>query len=131
MSNEIKLPALKDVDSEDIVTSITESLNFPRTVLASTEDIETVWATLKRQINKVKIEYRHEMLARMVVAIRVGLFSSAVNEMWNTTIIALREKVITFGLEEANQRLSSKLCKLKLNILRKSIFKFNHKTIKG
>jgi hypothetical protein len=109
MSDELKLPALKDIDSEDIVTTITKSLGFPRNVLASQDDIETVWATLKRQINKVKIEYRHEMLARMVVAIRVGLFSSAVNEMWNTTILALRDKITGFGLDEANQFLTIKL----------------------
>jgi hypothetical protein len=105
----VNLPALTDIDSEDIVTSITNSLNFPRNILASKEDIETVWGTLKRQINKVKIEYRHEMLARMVVAIRVGLFSSAVNEMWNTTILALKDKILAFGLGEANQFLTSTL----------------------
>lgn len=105
----ILLPALSDIESEDIVTSITESLGFPRNVLAPSEDIENVWSTLKRQINKVKLEYRHEMLARMVVAIRVGLFSSAVNEMWNTTILALRDKVLAFGLNEANQFLTIKL----------------------
>lgn len=109
MSKELKLPALTDIESEDIVTAITDSLNFPRTVLASKDDIETVWLTLKRQINRVKLEYRHEMLARMVVAIRVGLFSSAVNEMWNTTILALRDKIIAFGLDEANQFLTTKL----------------------
>ena len=100
MSEEkINLPALTEIDSEDIVSSITKSLGFPRNVLASQDDIETVWGTLKKQINRVKIEYRHEMLARMVVAIRVGLFSisSVINEMWNTTILALREKVRNFG----------------------------------
>lgn len=106
MPTRINLPALVDVESEDIVTSITTSLNFPRTVLASQDDIETVWGTLKPEINRIKIEYRHEMIARMVVAIRVGLFSSAVNEMWNTTVLVLRDKIRTFGLPEASQFLS-------------------------
>ncbi len=118
MSEKINLPKLQEVDSEDIVNKITESLNFPRTVLASQEDIETVWHSLKRQINKVKIEYRHEMLARMVVAIRVGLFSSAINEMWNTTILALKDKIRSFGLDEANQFLTTKLDESKFKELK-------------
>lgn len=118
MSEKINLPALIDIDSEDIVSSITKSLNFPRSVLASHDDIETVWDTLKRQIDKVKLEYRHEMLARMVVSIRVGLFSSAVNEMWNTSILALRDKVVNFGLDEANQFLTNKLDERKFKELK-------------
>jgi len=114
----VNLPALSDIESEDIVTSITKSLGFSRNILASSEDIEHVWSTLERQINKVKIEYRHEMLARMIVAIRVGLFSSAVNEMWNTTILALRDKILTFGLNEANQFLTTKLDDKKFNELK-------------
>jgi hypothetical protein len=118
MSDKITLPALADTNSEDIVTSITTSLGFPRTVLASHDDIENVWGNLVRQIDKVKLEYRHEMLARMVVSIRVGLFSSAVNEMWNTTILALRDKVTNFGLDEANQFLSTTLDEKKFKELK-------------
>ncbi len=54
----------------------------------------------------------------MVVAIRVGLFSSAVNEMWNTTIIALRDKVRNFGLDEANQFLTTQLDEKKFGELK-------------
>lgn len=118
MSENINLPQLSDVDTEDIVTTITKSLNFPRTVLASNDDIETVWANLQRQISKVKLEYRHEMLARMAIAIRVGLFSSAVNEMWNTTMLALKGKITVFGLDEANQFLTRDLDEKKFNELK-------------
>ncbi len=118
MSEKINLPALTEVESEDIVAAITNSLNFPRNVLASQEDIETVWLTLKPQINKIKLEYRHEMIARMVIAIRVGLFSSAVNEMWNTAIVVLREKVKSFGLLEANQFLTIQLTEKKFKELK-------------
>lgn len=118
MSSTINLPTLKEVDSEDIVTKIISSLNFPRKVLASNDDIETVWNTLKPEFNKIKLEYRHEMLARMVVAIRVGLFSSAVNEMWNTTIQVLRDKIRAFGLVEASQFLSTTLDEKKFKELK-------------
>lgn len=118
MSENVNLPALVDIDSEDIIKSITDSLNFPRTVLASHDDIEVVWTTLKKEINGIKLEYRHEMIARMVVAIRVGLFSSAVNEMWNTTILVLRDKIRSFGLTEANQFLTIKLDEKKFKELK-------------
>lgn len=118
MSTKVNLPALTDVDSEDLVTAITTSLNFPRNVLASQDDIETVWGILKSEFNRIKLEYRHEMLARMVVAIRVGLFSSAVNEMWNTTILVLRDKIRAFGLAEASQFLSNNLDEKKFKELK-------------
>ncbi len=108
-SDKINLPALNDVDSETIVDQITSSLGFPRNVLASNEEIELVWHPLKKELNSIRLEYRHELLARMVVAIRVGLFSSAVNEMWNTAIIVIRQKIKDFGLEEANQFLAFNL----------------------
>ena len=118
MTDKVNLPALVDIESEDIVKSITESLNFPRTVLATQTDIETVWGTLKNEISAIKLEYRHEMIARMVVAIRVGLFSSAVNEMWNTTVLVLRDKIRSFGLNEANQFLTIKLDEKKFKELK-------------
>jgi len=118
MSEKLNLPTLIEVDSEDIVSKIITSLNFPRNVLASQEDIEAVWLTLKPQINKIKLDYRHEMIARMVIAIRVGLFSSAVNEMWNTTIVVLRNKVRNFGLHEANQFLTVQLTEKKFKELK-------------
>jgi len=118
MSDKISLPALTNIETEDIVTAITKSLGFSRTVLASQEDIETVWSTLKNEISRVRLEYRHEMLARMIVGIRVGLFSSAVNEMWNTTILVLREKIRDFGLNEANQFLTSSLDEKKFKELK-------------
>lgn len=114
----VVLPALSNIDSENIVDSITKSLGFPRSVLASQDEIETVWSTLIKQISKIKIEYRHEMLARMVVAVRVGLFSSAINEMWNITILAMRGNIVNFGLDEANQFLSNDLNEKKLKELK-------------
>lgn len=118
MIEKVSLPVLKEIETEDIIESITQSLGFPRTVLASSDDIDTVWSTLKSEISRVRIEYRHEMIARMVVGIRVGLFSSAVNEMWNTTILVLREKIREFGLTEANQFLTLSLDEKKFKELK-------------
>lgn len=109
MENNIKLPELIDCNSEPMIKDLIDSLNFSRNILASTDEIEVIWGNLPLEINSIKSEYRHEMLARMVIAIRVGLFSSAVNEIWNITILALRQKINNFGLDVANQFLKRSL----------------------
>lgn len=95
------LPDFAECDTESIITSLTTSLGIPRNVLATQQDIKTVWSNLRSTLENVKLEYRHELLARMVVSIRIGLFSAAVNDMWNTAILALKHKVKNFGYSEA------------------------------
>lgn len=53
----------------------------------------------------------------MVIAIRVGLFSSAVNEIWNTSILAIKKKIVSFGLHEAGQLLAKDLSEKKFKEL--------------
>ncbi|WJE48934.1 hypothetical protein QRD90_06970 [Peribacillus frigoritolerans] len=98
---EAPLPDFGECDTEPIISSLTTSLGIPRTVLAEQEEIAIVWSNLRRILENVKLEYRHDLLARMVVSIRMGLFSAAVNDMWNTAILALRQKVRNFGYSEA------------------------------
>jgi len=112
---EIDLPDYTSSNLEPIITSLTTSLGIHRDVLASERDIQQVWATLKNSLEDVKLEYRHELLARMVVSIRVGLFSSAVNDMWNTAILALRQKVKSFGYSEASKFLKKEINEKILN----------------
>lgn len=97
----VELPEFYSCDSEPIIESVVSSLGISRNVLASKDDIETVWTSLRPTLEKINLEYRHEVLARMVVSIRMGLFSAAVNDMWNTAILALRQKVRNFGFTEA------------------------------
>ena len=113
----INLPAISQHNTEDLVKSITSSLDFPRTVLAEEFDIEIVWNSLGRELRMIKPEYRHEILARMLIAIRVGLFSSAVNEIWNTSILAIKKKITSFGLHEAGQLLGKDLSEKKFKEL--------------
>jgi hypothetical protein len=112
------LPDLAECDSEPMLLSLTKSLGLPREILAESNEISVVWPNLKPTLERIKPEYRHELLARMVVAIRVGLFSSAVNEMWNTTILALRQKVKNFGYKEASSFLKKEINDDVLNQLR-------------
>lgn len=115
--SDVNLPMINQHNTEDLVSSITQSLNFPRNVLAEQYDIETVWGTLGRELGMIKTEYKHELLARMVIAIRVGLFSSAVNEIWNTSVLAIKKKIIAFGLHEAGQLLGRDLSEKKFKEL--------------
>lgn len=115
---ETSLPEYSATDIEPVIKSLTESLGIPREVLASERDIKRVWGTLKETLEDVKLEYRHELLARMVVSIRVGLFSSSVNDMWNTAILALRQKVKSFGYTEAASFLKRNIDEKILNQIR-------------
>ncbi|MEH7051647.1 hypothetical protein [Bacillus pseudomycoides] len=115
---ETTLPNFNDCDTEPIISSLTSSLGIPRTVLANQEDIEIVWVNLRRTLENVKLEYRHELLARMVVSVRMGLFSAAVNDMWNTAILALRQKVKNFGYSEASSFLEREINEKKLKEIR-------------
>ncbi|SLB12424.1 Uncharacterised protein [Mycobacteroides abscessus subsp. massiliense] len=112
------LPDFAECDTESIITSLTTSLGIPRNVLATQQDIKTVWSNLRSTLENVKLEYRHELLARMVVSIRIGLFSAAVNDMWNTAILALKHKVKNFGYSEAASFLKRDINEKKLGEIR-------------
>jgi hypothetical protein len=99
--NNILLPVLLDCDVEPVIEKILAPLKLPRDVLAAPSEIETVWNNFYTILPKVHLAYRDELLARMVVSVRVGLFSSAINEIWNLTILALRQRVKKFGYAEA------------------------------
>lgn len=115
---EVQLPDFEASDSEKIIQSVVNSLGVPRHILASEEDIETVWLSLRPILEKINLEFRHEVLARMVVSIRMGLFSAAVNDMWNTAILALRQKVKNFGYTEASSFLERDITDTKIVELR-------------
>ncbi|MCY8068747.1 hypothetical protein MOF28_00420 [Bacillus haynesii] len=112
------LPEFSECDTESIITSLTTSLGIPRNVLATEQEIKVVWGSLRTILENVKLEYRHALLARMVVSIRMGLFSAAVNDMWNTAILALRQKVKNFGYSEAASFLKREINEKKLSEIR-------------
>ncbi|MDS7957160.1 MULTISPECIES: hypothetical protein [unclassified Acinetobacter] len=85
------------------INTLLPSLNIPRSILASDEAIEYSWANLPRQLKNIPLEYRNELIARMCIAVSVGLFDSAINYVWNAAILSLREKVKSFGLNVVAQ----------------------------
>jgi hypothetical protein len=95
------IPSLEDCDSEPIIARILQPLGLPRDVLAAPKDIGRVWNNLPDLLNDVHSNYRNALLARTIVALRVGLFPSAINELWNLVILALRGRIRKFGYKEA------------------------------
>lgn len=100
--NQVTLPGLPS-KTAPIIDELTNSLNIPRTVLASSEDIEMAWINLPRELKEIPIELRDELIAKMCVAVSVGLFDGAMNYIWNASILHLRNKVRSYGLSVVSQ----------------------------
>jgi hypothetical protein len=94
---QITLPLISG-STADFVTSLTQALGLPREILASDEEIDTAWKQLPQLLNKIPANLRGPLLARMCIAVSVGLTDSAINYAWNSAIIELREKVRRFGI---------------------------------
>lgn len=99
---DIKLPEVIK-RTQSVLDELTQSLNVPRDILASTAEIESAWRNLPGVLEKIPANLRSEGLARMCVAVASGLFDSAINYIWNCSIIELREKVKRFGLNVVEQ----------------------------
>jgi len=99
---DLKLPAVID-STLPALTALTSALGVPREILASDEEIEAAWAGLPRVLKKIPPQHRKEELAKMCVAVAVGLFDGAINYVWNATVLELREKVRAFGLTVVRQ----------------------------
>jgi len=102
---DVNLPAVVG-NTLPVLDQLTDALGVPRDILASGQEIETAWGNLPGVMNKIPPALRTEGLARMCVAVAAGLFDSAINYIWNTSVIELREKVKRFGLPVVEQLLS-------------------------
>jgi hypothetical protein len=100
--NDIKLPAVID-STLPALAALTNALGVPREILASDEEIESAWFGLPRVLKKIPPQRRTQELAKMCIAVTVGLFDGAINYIWNATILELREKVRAFGLMVVRQ----------------------------
>lgn len=91
------LPAIT-AGTNDLLDKINSALGVSRDVLPSKENIDHTWDNLPRLLSKIPSELRDERMIRLCLAVSVGLFDSAINYVWNSTIVELRQKVIRFGL---------------------------------
>lgn len=93
----VSLPQL-DSQIALLLDAMTESLGVHRNVLASDAQIEHVWRDLPELLSRIPSESRDGGLARLCIAIRVGLFDSAINYAWNAVVLELRRKMHSFGI---------------------------------
>jgi hypothetical protein len=93
----IQLPSVAS-SSANFVDQLTKALGFPREILASDSDIAKSWTQLPELLNSIPPERRDPLLARMCIAVSVGLLDSAINYAWNSAMIELRRKVREFGV---------------------------------
>lgn len=103
--------------TDDVLTQVTTALGVPRAVLPSKEQIDHSWANLPRLLGMIPPELRDERMIRLCVAVSVGLFDSAINYAWNSTVVELRMKIVRFGLPIVAQLTSKAIDEKKLSEL--------------
>ena len=88
------------------LNGIMASFNLPRNIIATEEEIDYAWCELPREIMRIPMELRNELVVRMCIATSVGLFDGAINYIWNAVILTLKQKVKNFGLALVAQTLN-------------------------
>lgn len=131
MTNEQLITLPKNNDSETFLSAITHDLGVSRDILPTEEDIQHAWNELPNLLRQVPKESINPMLVKMCIAVKSGLFDSAVNYIWNTSVTALRSKLKKFGLQVAAKILNrndlddNKIYDLKDNDLLQICLKLN------
>lgn len=110
----IFLPTIAS-ENDTFLDEVTRNLRVPREIIASDKEISKVWEELPEELSLIPREYLNPTLARMCIAVRTGLFDSALNYIWNTTVISLREKLKKFGLGIAASILNKSISESHLN----------------
>jgi hypothetical protein len=107
MKEKIYLPEIVN-NSTLSLQEITTALEIPRNIVASDEEIAEVWRNLPNIMKKIPKDKISSGLAKMCIAVSSGLFDSAINYIWNASVIELRNKIKNFGLNIIGQILSKK-----------------------
>ena len=84
--------------SDQLISSMTESLSIPRSFLPNVNQINWglagIYHTLSENLPPKEVD---DLVVKMTVACSVGLFDGAIVYMWNKVIKTLRMKVKDFG----------------------------------
>lgn len=105
--NKVYLPEIVE-ESNTSLLEITKALGVSRDIIASDDEIIGAWSSLPRVMSKIPQELRSKGLARMCIAVSAGLFDSAINYIWNASVVELRNKVINFGLNIVGEAINKK-----------------------
>lgn len=100
--SDVMLPALPE-QMLPALASLTTALEISREVLAPDEEIAYAWRDLPRELRAIPPELRGELIARMCVAVSVGLFDGAINYIWNATVLHMRQRIRGFGFSVVAQ----------------------------
>jgi len=98
----VSLPPIVEATAP-LVDQLVAALGVPRNILATNEDIATAWQQLPALLTKIPPQLRDPLLARMCIAVSVGLLDAAINYAWNSSMIELRNKVRAFGVNVVAQ----------------------------
>lgn len=97
MSDElVQLGNLVDV-SDDYVSKVTDIIGVPRDVLPTKSQIQTVCSLLPREIMMIPPAKRDALILKMCIASSVGLFDGAINYIWDSVVINLRDLIRKVG----------------------------------
>lgn len=102
MNNEIeKISIDKEIveGSSTVVDMICSSLKIPRVVLPDSESIDYALKLLPRELNKIPPKFRDKEIAKMCVAVSVGLYDDAIVRIWNSVIKEMKNKISYYGVE--------------------------------
>ena len=102
-----KLPKVASITG-NMLNQLTDALGVDRSVVALDQQIEQAWSQLPRLIRRIPSELCDEQIVKACISVASGLFDSAINYMWNASIVALRDKVRRFGLQVIPQILDDK-----------------------
>ncbi len=122
MGNELAKVELPEIaaSSSSALAQVTSALGVPREFSASDEEIAHAWAELPRLLDRIPVRIRSEHHARMCLAVSAGLFDAAINYVWNSAVLELRNKVSRFGLNVVEQFTNKDFDEDKLNDLKDS-----------
>lgn len=94
----VNLPSVI-ADRSNYLVEITSSLNVPRDIIASDDEISEAWNRLPRVISKIPENLRTKWIVKMCIAVSSWLFDSWINYIWNESVIELRNKIKRFWLQ--------------------------------
>lgn len=95
--------------SESTIQLLVDSLEFERNMLSSNTQIQFVWRSLPRLLNKIPRGLCDESIMRMCAATASGLLDCSINHAWNAVIETLRKKVQNLGFHTASQFVCEKI----------------------
>ena len=104
---DIQLPSISSLTG-NILDQLTSALGVDRSVVALDDQIQEAWSRLPRLLHRIPPDLRDEKIVKACIAIATGLFDSAINYVWNSSLVELRQKVRRFGLHVVPQILDDK-----------------------